>query len=98
MIMSEVGAGALQGYHGTAEDRWTEEYQDEVYKHNIEMMKNFDFLAGISPWILMDFHSARRHLKKIQKDFNRKGLVSEQGRRRRLSSGFRSFILKWSKK
>jgi beta-glucuronidase len=31
----------------------------------------------------MDFRSARRHLKKIQKDFNRKGLISEQGFRKK---------------
>lgn len=79
MIMSEVGAGALQGLHGETNERWTEEYQEEVYKYNIEMMRNIDFLAGASPWILMDFRSHRRHLRKIQKDFNRKGLISEQG-------------------
>jgi beta-glucuronidase len=43
------------------------------------MLKNIDFLAGTSPWILMDFRSHRRHLKRIQADFNRKGLISEQG-------------------
>ncbi|GAA3619260.1 glycoside hydrolase family 2 protein [Flavivirga jejuensis] len=79
MIMSEVGAGALQGLHGEANERWTEEYQDEVYKYNIEMMRNIDFLAGASPWILMDFKSHRRHLRRIQNDFNRKGLISEKG-------------------
>lgn len=79
MIMSEVGAGALQGMHGETNERWTEEYQDEVYKYNIEMMKNIDFLAGASPWILMDFKSHRRHLRRIQNDFNRKGLISEKG-------------------
>lgn len=82
MIMSEVGGGALQGYHGDANERWTEEFQVEVYKNNIEMMRKIDFLAGASPWILMDFRSARRHLTRIQKDFNRKGLISEQGVRK----------------
>jgi beta-glucuronidase len=79
MIMSEVGGGALQGLHGDVNERWTEEYQANVYKNNIEMMRNIDFLAGASPWILMDFRSARRHLRRIQGDFNRKGLLSEQG-------------------
>ena len=78
--MSEYGAGALQGYHGTPDMRWTEEYQASVYKNNLAMMRQIDFLAGASPWILMDFRSPRRHLKKIQKDFNRKGLISEQGK------------------
>ncbi|MCE2612183.1 beta galactosidase jelly roll domain-containing protein [Flavobacteriaceae bacterium D16] len=83
MIMSEFGAGALQGLHGAANERWTEEYQDDVYKYNIEMLKKIEFLSGVSPWILMDFRSARRHLQKIQKDFNRKGLISEQGLRKK---------------
>jgi beta-glucuronidase len=83
VILSEMGGGALQGLHGGPADRWTEEYQDEVYKYNIEMMRNMEFLSGASPWILMDFRSARRHLKKIQKDFNRKGLISEQGFRKK---------------
>lgn len=83
MIMSEYGAGALQGYQGEEYERWTEEYQVAVYKNNIAMMKKIPFLAGASPWILMDFRSARRHLKKIQKDFNRKGLISEQGRKKK---------------
>lgn len=83
MIMTEYGGGALQGHHGAPNERWTEEYQDEVYKSNIEMLKKIDFLAGSTPWILMDFRSARRHLKKIQKDFNRKGLISEQGSKKK---------------
>ena len=79
VVMSEFGGGALQGYHGPPEQRWTEEYQDVVYKNNIKMLKKIPFLAGTSPWILMDFRSARRHLKTIQMDFNRKGIISEKG-------------------
>ncbi len=79
MIMSEFGGGALQGLHGEENERWTEEYQSAVYRNNIEMLKNIEFLAGTSPWILMDFRSHRRHLKRIQADFNRKGLISDQG-------------------
>lgn len=83
VIMSEFGAGALQGYSGRVIDRWTEEYQAAVYENNIEMLKNMEFLAGSSPWILMDFRSPRRHLRNIQADFNRKGLISEQGVRKK---------------
>ena len=79
MIMSEMGGGALQGLHGEKTERWTEEYQEALYEYNIEMMRNIEFMAGLTPWILMDFRSPRRHLKRIQKDFNRKGLISEQG-------------------
>ena len=94
MIMSEVGAGALQGLHGEANERWTEEYQDEVYKQNIKMLRNIDFLAGVSPWILMDFRSARRPLKRIQNDFNRKGLISEQGIKKKAFYTLQQYYLK----
>jgi len=83
MIMSEIGGGALAGLHGEVNERWTEEYMDDVYKYNLEMIDNISFLRGMTPWILMDFRSARRHLKNIQKDFNRKGLISEQGEKKK---------------
>ncbi|MCG8308932.1 MAG: beta galactosidase jelly roll domain-containing protein [Cytophagales bacterium] len=79
MILSEVGAGALLGLHGAVNERWTEEYQAEVYRHNLEMVERIDFIQGLSPWILMDFRSPRRNLKHIQMDYNRKGLISDTG-------------------
>ena len=79
LIISEFGGGSLQGYHGADNERWTEEYQDAVYESNLEMMDNIDFLAGTTPWLLKDFLSPRRPLPNIQDDYNRKGLISEQG-------------------
>ena len=81
--MGEIGGGALAGMHGTADERWTEEYQNEVYKYNLQMLDNIDFLAGVSPWILVDFRSPRRNLRHIQKDYNRKGIISENGIRKK---------------
>ena len=69
--------------HGTATERWTEEYQEAVYENNIEMLKNIPFLRGTTPWILMDFFSARRPLPDIQDYWNRKGLISDQGIRKK---------------
>ncbi|MEQ9296931.1 MAG: glycoside hydrolase family 2 TIM barrel-domain containing protein [Cyclobacteriaceae bacterium] len=83
MIMSEVGGGALAGMRGTVDERWTEDYQAEVYKYNLEMLDKIDFLAGVSPWLLMDFRSPRRNLRHIQKDYNRKGIISEKGIRKK---------------
>ncbi|MGB5434630.1 MAG: glycoside hydrolase family 2 TIM barrel-domain containing protein [Maribacter sp.] len=94
MIMSEVGGGALYGLHGNKNERWTEEYQADVYKNNIEMMRNIEFLSGLSPWILMDFRSSRRPLKRIQEDFNRKGLISEQGMKKQAFYIIRDYYLK----
>ncbi|MGO9591038.1 MAG: glycoside hydrolase family 2 protein [Candidatus Acidiferrales bacterium] len=83
MVMSEFGAGALYGSHGDADERWTEEYQANLYEHQIQMLKRVSFLAGMSPWVLMDFHSPRRVLPGIQDYYNRKGLISERGERKK---------------
>jgi beta-glucuronidase len=79
LIMSEFGADALYGLHGDPLTRWTEEYQENVYRHQIGMLSRIPFLRGTSPWVLMDFRSPRRTLPDIQDFFNRKGLVSVRG-------------------
>jgi beta-glucuronidase len=79
LVMSEFGAGALQGLHGDALTRWSEEYQASVYEHQLRMLSAVPFLRGMSPWILADFRSPRRPLPGIQDFWNRKGLVSDRG-------------------
>ncbi len=82
LVMSELGGGALQGRHGAAAGRWTEEYQARLYEHQVAMLARIPFLAGMTPWILKDFRSPRRPLPGLQDYFNRKGLVSERGERK----------------
>jgi beta-glucuronidase len=82
VIISEFGGGALQGHHGSATERWTEEFQEELYRQSLAMFDRMD-LAGTTPWILMDFRSPRRVLPVIQDGFNRKGLVSDRGIRKK---------------
>lgn len=82
VIVSEFGAGALQGKHGPADERWTEEYQADVYRNNLVMLQNMSFVRGTTPWVLKDFRSPRRPLPGIQDYWNRKGLQSEKGVRK----------------
>ena len=79
VIVSEFGAGAPYGRHGDADERWTEEYQASLFQHQITMLKKIPSLAGLSPWVLMDFHSPRRLLPGTQDYYNRKGLISNLG-------------------
>jgi beta-glucuronidase len=83
MILSEFGADALFGDHGDAQARWTEEYQESLYQHQVAMLKRIPFLRGTSPWILKDFRSPRRTLPGIEDYFNRKGLVSDRGEKKK---------------
>lgn len=83
MIMSEFGGDALFGYHGEARARWTEEYQENLYEHQIAMLKRIPFLRGMSPWVLKDFRSPRRTLPRFEDYFNRKGLLSDHGEKKK---------------
>ena len=83
LIMSEFGGDALFGYHGDPLTRWTEEYQENLYEHQIVMLKRISFLRGMTPWILKDFRSPRRVLPRFQDYFNRKGLVSDHGEKKK---------------
>ena len=82
VIVTEWGGGAKYGLHGPQNERFTEEYQDYLYKKNIEMLDKIDALAGTTPWLLKDFRSPRRFLPGIQDDYNRKGIISEKGERK----------------
>lgn len=82
VIFSEFGAGAPYGDHGDGDARWTEEYQASVYRHQIAMLEKIPSLAGMSPWVLMDFRSPRRPLAGVQDFYNRKGLISDRGQRK----------------
>jgi len=82
VIISEFGADALYNLHGDAQTRFTVEYQSNLFEHQLNMLSHMAPLAGMSPWILMDFRSPRRPLPGIQDYFNRKGLISDRGQRK----------------
>ncbi len=83
LVMSEFGGDALYGNHGDTLTRWTEEYQENLYRRQLAMLKRIPFLRGAAPWILMDFRSPRRPLPRIQDYWNRKGLISNRGEKKK---------------
>jgi beta-glucuronidase len=91
LIMSEFGGDGKQGLHGPANQIWTEEYQEKLYQHQVAMLRRIPFLSGMSPWILKDFRSPRRTLPGIQDYFNRKGLVSDKGVRKKAFEVLRKY-------
>ena len=82
IIMSEFGAEAKSGNHGPDSQRWTEEEQADVYKHQFVMLAKIPQLRGMTPWVLMDFRSTTRNIPKLQDGYNRKGLISEDGKKK----------------
>ena len=83
LIISEFGAGAKQGYFSQAgqssTDVFTEDYQARVYRRQLRMLENSGALRGMSPWILKDFRAPYRLHTGYQDYWNRKGLISETG-------------------
>ncbi len=86
VIVSEFGADALQGLHGDKNARFTEEFQADLYRQTLAMLEKIPQLRGMTPWILCDFRSPRRHLPNIQDGWNRKGLIGENGTRKQAFS------------
>jgi beta-glucuronidase len=83
VIMSEFGAGAKAGMHGDAGARWTEEFQANLFEQQFLMLNQIPQLRGICPWVLVDFRSPRRLLPGIQDGYNRKGLISDKGEKKK---------------
>jgi len=85
LIVSEFGAEALYGKTGDADtaSSWSEDYQASLYRDNLEMFKHIPNLCGVSPWVLFDFRSPFRFHPTNQDGWNRKGLLSDQGNRKK---------------
>ena len=85
LIISEFGGEALYGQSGSRDvvSSWSEDYQARLYEDNLRMMENIPNLAGVSPWILFDFRSPFRFHPSNQEGWNRKGLVSDRGERKK---------------
>lgn len=84
LFFSETGAGAKGDFHADKRTRWSEEFQFWFYEEQIKMMKRMpDNYSGIAPWILIDFRSPRRNHPEYQEGWNRKGLIDENGNKKK---------------
>ncbi|MCH5258426.1 MAG: glycoside hydrolase family 2 [Lachnospiraceae bacterium] len=84
VIITEFGADALPGHHGTRMDKGTEECQAYVYERQLEELGKIDYVKGMTPWILYDFRCPRR-TSFLQNYYNRKGLCGEDKKYRKMA-------------
>ncbi|GAB2816359.1 glycoside hydrolase family 2 protein [Ferruginibacter profundus] len=91
VVITEFGADALAGYHADDATRWSEEYQELLYKNQFTMLTAMPGLRGMTPWILTDFRSPRRQHPYFQDFWNRKGLISETGKKKKAFYTLKSF-------
>jgi beta-glucuronidase len=85
VFISEFGGEALYGSKGPVDEAayWTEEYQEQIYKKQVDMFATIPNLAGVCPWLLFDYKSLGRMHPVYQKGYNRKGLLSEKGEKKK---------------
>lgn len=86
VFISEFGGEALYGNNNKPNDEaanWTEEYQAKIYSDQIEMFNTVPNLCGVCPWILFDYKSPVRMHPVYQKGYNRKGLLSDKGQKKK---------------
>ncbi|HMG67598.1 MAG TPA: glycoside hydrolase family 2 TIM barrel-domain containing protein, partial [Chitinophagaceae bacterium] len=86
LIISEFGGEALYGNKKEPKDAassWSEDYQERIYKDQLRMFQHISFLAGTCAWILADFRSPVRMNSVFQKGWNRKGLLSDQRKKKK---------------
>jgi len=85
LFISEFGCEALFGQAGdaTVASSWSEDYQEQLFRDNLKMFENIPNLCGVSPWVLYDFRSPTRFHPTNQEGWNRKGLISDQGQRKK---------------
>lgn len=84
VIITEFGADAKCGMHGTNSDKGTEEYQAQVYKKQVKVLGSIPYVKGMTPWILYDFRCPRR-LSTLQNYYNLKGLLSTDKKYKKLA-------------
>jgi len=96
VFISEFGGDARKGLHGPETQRWTEEFQENLYRQTLPMLDRIEGLVGFSPWILVDFRSPRRVLPGVQDGFNRKGLISSEGEKKKAFQVLHDYYVKKS--
>jgi beta-glucuronidase len=98
IIITEMGGGALAGFHADAETRFSEEFQEAIYQNQLKLITGIDGLRGITPWILVDFRSPKRLNPTYQDYWNRKGLISETGQKKKTFYVLKEFYDEMEKK
>lgn len=83
VVITEFGGDALAGFHADANTRWSEEYQESLYQNQLLMLGQIKGLRGMTPWVLADFRSPRRQHPVYQNFWNRKGLISDDGKKKK---------------
>lgn len=83
-LITEIGAGAIYGCHDQRNSKWTEEYQAEALRAQLEAVLSYENCMGVYIWQFCDVRVSEEWFEKRPRCMNNKGVVDEY-RRRKLS-------------
>ncbi|HPR32342.1 MAG TPA: glycoside hydrolase family 2 TIM barrel-domain containing protein [Prolixibacteraceae bacterium] len=86
LFISEFGGEAKFGSNYGPKDQaayWSEEYQEQIYHDQVTLFEYTPNLCGVCPWLLFDYRSTSRLHPVYQNGYNRKGLLSENGEKKK---------------
>lgn len=97
VVLSEFGAGAVAGRHGSPQTTWTEEFQRRVIRDNLKTVRELGH--GCFLWLLNDYLDPSRVHSKITSGFiNNKGIVSADRKHKKLAFTLvRDTFARWKK-
>lgn len=98
VIISEFGGEAVGGFHAGADTRFSEEFQEALYQNQLKLISTIDGLRGTCPWLLIDFRSPRRLNPVYQDNWNRKGLYTQTGKKKKSFFVMKTFYDRMQKK
>ena len=79
-LITEIGAGGIYGYRSHAAVKWTEEYQAQALKRQIEAVMNYEDCSGIYIWQFCDIRISEEWFHTRPRTMNNKGIFDEYRR------------------
>jgi len=76
-IVSEIGAGAIPGYHAWGDPRWSEERQQSILEQQLKAVLGHEKIAGVFIWQFSDCRVPDGNFYGRPRCMNNKGIVDE---------------------
>lgn len=76
-MITEIGAGGLYGYHNPQHSKWTEDYQAEALKKQLQAVLSDPNCLGVYIWQFCDVRVSEEWFDNRPRTMNNKGIVDE---------------------
>ncbi|MBD3239882.1 MAG: beta-glucuronidase [Chitinivibrionales bacterium] len=73
IMITEIGGDAIAGFHSLPPVLWTEDYQRDLLRANLEVIDEKAYIVGAHVWAFADFHTAQNDRRAYG---NRKGVFT----------------------